>query len=637
MNSKWDTFLIGVLAEDDFVESVTGKYKQSIFINTHNVIQFSIKLISKPPDNFPNEQLFTSFSHELEEYGFQDIYNEPLHIREENFRNFLSNYLIVFIPNRKVRANHDVFVATELKLVKKSDSFNATDVLCPFPIFSTKMHNVTYEEFIKRLATRRFVGKISNLSIEPNDTPTFLLWKKEDDTYSIIGTFTKHMHAYGGFNFLVEEPLRMIDFPIEWLDETYEVNEILFINHETSTKIKDMLQEVGTPFDEFVIDVQDEVAPAAEVESIPLETTETRFIDRLIQVTLERGLLYEEKDLINFHTAMKVSNLVILQGMSGTGKSRLVHAYGKALGLTEPHISFIPVRPSWNDDGDLIGYVDSLHMVYRPGDSGLINILKNAVENTDKIYIICFDEMNLARVEHYFSQFLSVLEMEPHRRYLRLYNEELESSLYNSAQFPAQIKIGDNVLFVGTVNMDESTFHFSDKVLDRANIISLKVVPYEKLRTLTLDNKKVEYIPFKGFTEYDGFRNKNEHIELTDQQLHLLWDLHQAMQKVHKNLGIGQRIIRQIDGYMKNIPNHKSLTKEEAFDLQLVQRVLTKLRGPEELLSPLIGWYDMNEGVLKNGRFLEILAQYDDVSSFNEVKETLLTKGKELKINGYTF
>jgi hypothetical protein len=543
----------------------------------------------------------------------------------------------VFIPNRKVRANHDVFVATELKLVKKSDRFNETNTLTPFPIFSSKIHNLTFEEFIIRLTNRKFVGKINNLSIEPNDTPPYLLWKKEDDTYSVIGPFSKHMHAYGGFNFLSEEPLRMMDFPIEWLDETYEINEILFIHQETSAKIIDMLQKIDTPFDEFVPDVQDEVAPTVEVQSIPLATTETKFIDHLIQVTLESGLLYEEKDLINFHTAMKVSNLVILQGMSGTGKSRLVQAYGKALGLTEPHITFIPVRPSWHDDGDLIGYLDSLHMVYRPGESGLINILKNAEENTDKLYIICFDEMNLARVEHYFSQFLSVLEMEHHRRYLRLYNEDLESSIYNSSQYPSRIKIGDNVLFVGTVNMDESTFHFSDKVLDRANIITLKVVPYEKLKTLTLGKKKGDYIPLKGFTVYDDFRNKNETIELTDQQLHLLWDLHQEMQKVHKNLGIGQRIIRQIDGYMKNIPNHKSLTKEEAFDLQLVQRVLTKLRGPEELLSPLIGWYDMNEGVLKNGRFLEILAQYDDVSSFEEVKETLLTKGKELKINGYTF
>lgn len=637
MASKWDTFLIGVLAEDDFVESVTGKYKSSVFVNAHNVIQFSIKLISQPPDQFPEEQLFTSFSHELEQFGFEDVYNEPLHIREEHFRRFLENYLIVFIPQRKVRANHDVFVATELKLVKKTENFNEKNTLIPFPIFSSATHNLTFEEFVNRLAYRKFVGKINNLSIEPGDTPPFLLWKKEDDTYSVIGTFHKHMHAYGGFSFLFEEPLAIMDFPIEWLDETYEINEILFIHQATSTKLLDMLPEVGAPLAEWVTDVLDEVAPTVEVESLPLETTETKFINHLIQITLDSGLLYEEKDLINFHTAMKVSNLVILQGMSGTGKSRLVQAYGKALGLTEPHITFIPVRPSWSDDGDLIGYVDSLHMVYRPGDSGLINILKTAEENTDKLYIICFDEMNLARVEHYFSQFLSVLEMEPHRRYLRLYNEDLESSLYNAAQYPSRIKIGDNVLFVGTVNMDESTFHFSDKVLDRANIITLKVVPYEKLRSLPFNKNKGEYVHFKGFMEYDSFRNKKESIELTDRQLHLLWDLHQAMQKVHKNLGIGQRIIRQIDGYMKNIPYHKSLTKEEAFDLQVVQRVLTKLRGPEELLSPLIGSYDMNEGVLKNGRFLEILAQYEDVSSFNEVKETLLTKGKELKINGYTF
>jgi len=636
MAGKWNIFLIGILADGNFVENITGKYKSSIFINTHNEIQFCIKLISRPPDQFPNEQLFSGFAPELKPYGFEDAYNEPDHIRIDRFQKFIENYLIVFIPQCKVKANHEVYVASELKLVKKSNPFYESTTLMPLPVFSAKIHNLSFNEFVNRLANRKFVGRINNISIEPNDTPPFLLWKKEDDTYSVIGTFNQHMHAYGGFSFLYENPLTIMDFPIEWLDETYEVNEILFICQSTAAKIMEMLEKEGTPLTELVTSVEDEAAAAAEVNIHPVNTTETKFMNHFIQVTLENGLLYEEKDLINFHTAMKVSNLVILQGMSGTGKSRLVQAYGKALGLAEPNITFIPVRPSWNDDGDLIGYVDSLHQIYRPGDSGLINILKTAEENPDQLFIICFDEMNLARVEHYFSQFLSVLEMEPHCRYLRLYNEELESSLYNAAQYPPRIKIGDNVLFVGTVNMDESTFHFSDKVLDRANIITLKVVPYEKLKTLKYIHHS-EHESIHGFMEYDTFRNKNEDIDLTDQQLHLLWDLHQAMQKIHRNLGIGQRIIRQIDRYMKNIPNHPALTKEEAFDLQLVQRVLTKLRGPEELLSPLIGYYDMNEDQLINSRFLDILSQYKDVSSFYETKQTLLTKGKELKINGYTF
>lgn len=92
--------------------------------------------------------------------------------------------------------------------------------------------------------------------------------------------------------------------------------------------------------------------------------------------------------------------------------------------------------------------------------------------------MVVFDEMNLARVEHYFSQFLSVLEMKPDSRKIKLYNKELESRMYNNEKYPSSITIKSNVLFVGTVNTDESTYQFSDKVLDRANVINLKMIPF---------------------------------------------------------------------------------------------------------------------------------------------------------------
>ena len=95
----------------------------------------------------------------------------------------------------------------------------------------------------------------------------------------------------------------------------------------------------------------------------------------------ESNLYYDIKDFVNFHTAMKCSNLVILSGLSGTGKSQLVEIYAKALGidnddLENEQLLFVPVRPSWNDDSDLLGYVDLIQMTYRPSDTGFIDLLK---------------------------------------------------------------------------------------------------------------------------------------------------------------------------------------------------------------------------------------------------------------------
>ena len=122
---------------------------------------------------------------------------------------------------------------------------------------------------------------------------------------------------------------------------------------------------------------------------------EWEFIEHFEAVAKKDGLFYTKKDLINFHAAVKSSSLVILSGLSGTGKSQLVQCYAKALGLIDDSFHMIPVRPNWNDDSDLIGFVDSMHMVYRPSDAGFINILMEACQerNKNKLYIICLGKL----------------------------------------------------------------------------------------------------------------------------------------------------------------------------------------------------------------------------------------------------
>ena len=172
----------------------------------------------------------------------------------------------------------------------------------------------------------------------------------------------------------------------------------------------------------------------------------------------------------------------MLSGMSGTGKSRLTSLYGDALGLSPQQHLMVSVQPTWTDDSDLLGFLDLSNNVYRPADTGVVDFLLTAERNPDQLFLLTFDEMNLARVEHYFAQFLSVLELDLDKRYLRLYSDQAQGCIYNSCQYPSRIHIGRNVLFVGTVNIDESTYRFSDKVLDRAQVIRLGTVPFHLLQ-----------------------------------------------------------------------------------------------------------------------------------------------------------
>lgn len=357
--------------------------------------------------------------------------------------------------------------------------------------------------------------------------------------------------------------------------------------------------------------------------------TEKDFIDRLTDTASRAGLLYNQKDLINFHISVKSSRLVILAGMSGTGKSGLVRLYGKALGIPEERICFLPVRPSWMDDGDILGYVDMKNLVYRSADTGLAELLIDASQHTDKLYIVCFDEMNLARAEHYFAQFISALEKEGNP-VIRLYNPSLAPRLYNGDRYPADITVGSNVIFTGTVNVDESTYHFSDKILDRANVITLHQGRFRDLMGLKR-RKRARYDEI-GAKMFSTFRVRGG-LGLTERELDLLDALNDAFHDSGIQCGIGFRVARQMGRYLENIPEGFGFSRKEGIDSQVVQRILTKLRGSSQQLSILLSLND--KGELK-GTVPAVLEKFSDLSNFEESKCVLKIKAGELKLYDYT-
>jgi MoxR-like ATPase len=189
---------------------------------------------------------------------------------------------------------------------------------------------------------------------------------------------------------------------------------------------------------------------------------------------------YYTKDLItNFYLSLKTKPFVILSGISGTGKSKIVELFAQSVGANRDNQRFklIPVRPDWSDATDLLGY-RNIENKFVPGI--IIDAAYEAMKNVDKPYFLCLDEMNLARVEYYFSDILSSMETRT-----IIDDEIITQKLLSKAQFGkderAYDKYGDvyipqNLYIVGTVNMDETTFPFSKKVLDRANTMEFNKV-----------------------------------------------------------------------------------------------------------------------------------------------------------------
>ncbi|USK71149.1 McrB family protein [Peribacillus asahii] len=643
-NKKWDIDFAGVLAKDEEVSNG----REAIIRNQHDTLQFYLKIISTPPENFPRQvREITAFSTDLtDSCGFYDDVSLTEDERKEALREFLNRYVLFFRVEMRKRDTGEFYVAKQLHIVKKADSFRSDTRLDPIPIFSEDTTERTQNVFEQNLCNQKYIGDNKQISKDMDDTPSMILWRNEVEEYNLYGLFESHDYAHGGFRFNVSaERVRKIELQNEYLFDSYLRGDVLFVDGNHFGELQTLLEDHGEVIEqqEPAEQTKEDTQPRSETQSNQVFDKEAEFMEVFEQKARQAGLYYDKKDLYNFHTAMKTGGLVILSGMSGTGKSKLVQCYGNALGIKKEQSVFIPVRPFWQDDADVIGYLDTLNNLYRPGDSGLINALIEAHNNPENLYIVCFDEMNLARVEHYFSQFLSVLEQEGNKRFLQLYNDDATARVYNQHIFQPTLFIGSNVMFVGTVNIDESTYHFSDKVLDRANVITLNVEPYDRVLemeeerkrefTLSKNNKENYFVPFEV---YSSFRKKERDINLTAHESKLLWELHKKLQKCNRNLGIGWRIIRQISDFLNNLPESSPLTREEAFDIQLVQRVLTKIRGSEEQFKELIGEINSDSKELENSEFIKLLSEMPTEYEFKRTREIINDKARELKLYGHT-
>lgn len=513
MNQE-DMQIIGTLA----LEKDTKR--KGVFINTKSAIQYVVKSMMS---DYKSDKLFTGYMNSFEnDQKFDDEYRSD----EERVEKFWDHiYDKLFIYNFK--ANDGEFERmTKVHLVNKPVKFNEDEYFKGVPVFSAATDEIvrewelesqwslyrnynTLDEFCDCIKAKQPLGSTYGYDATESQ-PSFVIWKNQNQKLYVIGKIANCRYNSQRGLILEKEGQELLKIDISDQAEkiVYDVDAnptLAFVPETIYKQIEDQIlkaevertkkleakkkepvtkqnQEKAESFTETVNDAQEELK---EVNT--KEYSDELLIQMMDYHSQKRNLFYNMKDFVNVHTAIKCSNLVILSGLSGTGKSALVEIYARALGirnnLEDDRLLFVPVRPSWNDDADLLGYVDLVHNVYRPSDTGFVDFLVNAQkeENKGKLFIVCFDEMNLARVEHYFSQFLSLLERPENQRELQLYDSQYAGQLYNSATYPSKIIIGDNIRFIGTVNIDESTYHFSDKVLDRANVIELDVLDYSKV------------------------------------------------------------------------------------------------------------------------------------------------------------
>ncbi|MGG3041779.1 DUF3578 domain-containing protein [Bacillus anthracis] len=309
-------------------------------------------------------------------------------------------------------------------------------------------------------------------------------------------------------------------------------------------------------------------------------------IDHVSSYIQSKGFFYEKKDLVNFFLSLKTKPFVILSGISGTGKTKIVQWFAESLGATEENGQFtlIPVRPDWSDSSDLLGYVNLQgEFQERP----LIKVLENADANPNRPYFVVLDEMNLARVEYYFSDFLSVIESRKWKDGKIVTSPVLPESITNK-----HITIPSNVYIIGTVNMDETTHPLSKKVLDRANTIEFNTVNLDYFNFLMdVEEKEAEIASNRSLeTEYLHLKECfKDNEDLVRNISTILIEINKTLESVGAQ--VGYRIRDEICFYMAYNEKGKLLSFDEALDYQIYQKILPRLAGSdgrtEEVLKQL--------------------------------------------------
>ena len=206
------------------------------------------------------------------------------------------------------------------------------------------------------------------------------------------------------------------------------------------------------------------------------------------------------------------------------------------------------------------------------------------------------------------------------------------------------INIGDNILFIGTVNLDETTKDISDRVLDRANVISLKKRSFSELKendnNINKKNDNQELISNVSFDEYKSWLKNENFINTFDlDELKFFDDLHELLSSQESIRGISFRVLQGIANYINNIPYDEDeplISRSEAFDICIKQRILTKIKGSNRELDGLINSDYVDE--TKIGKLYDFFSseKAEKLSEFTEVKTKIQQKFKELRKYGYT-
>ena len=419
---------------------------------------------------------------------------------------------------------------------------------------------------------------------------------------------------------------KYIRFVKRELDKDEMRRQVERLNYElySATQEKDKILNLKTaymglkPADEMATEVAEQTANL-DTRFPKLVSVDQNYQDRNTSIMFKEGLSLEElcNSFRNFAASklglyytidvvrelfagIATSKLIILEGISGTGKTSLAYALGKFFCFDS---ALIPVQPSWKDRSELLGYYNEFTKKFN--ESEFLKALYVATYRKD-LNVIVLDEMNLARIEYYFAEFLSVMEMREKDSWVidLIPNQDKNDPKHLEE---GKLTVPQNIVFIGTANNDDSTFTISDKVYDRA----ISIFFNDKGRPFEAEEQEPISIPYAQLDAL--FNEAKKQYTISKVMLDKFEELDNFIIRKFK-LAFGNRILKQIETF---VPAYVGCggSEIEAFDFIFTNKILKKFESLniaflKEELKELSAYLDKQYGkgkFAKAQEYIEVL------------------------------
>lgn len=360
-------------------------------------------------------------------------------------------------------------------------------------------------------------------------------------------------------------------------------------------------------------------------------------IKKVIGYIKETGLIYSDSLIKRFAFSLMAKRFLILSGLAGSGKTRLALVFASQLVEDKAkQMCVVSVGADWTNREPLLGFPNALQSgKYEKPENGVLDLLieANRPENVNKPYFLILDEMNMSYVERYFADFLSSMES----------NESI--SLWKgdttNDDTPQSIKLPDNLFIIGTINVDETTYMFSPKVLDRANVIEFKISS-EEMKSFLSNMKEIDCSGIAGKAAEMGADfvelARKMDFEKDDVVIATLQSFFNDLKAVNAEFGYrsAAEIFRFISFAKHNDDTGNKMSINEIIDAAIVQKLLPKLHGSRKKLDPALkGLWKLCFKV-EDRDILQISRDNISKAIYKESADKILRMYESANANGFT-